>query len=134
MIDKETLHQWHNKKPFRKPDVYFYDKNIPDLGLSAIWYGPAGPEGDYATEVEWENNGFNVSKYMPLEPHPIGGETHIIKITTFIEADEIINTLRNLKIRLPENVQKLARYAAAIGVAKIASWGGEEDEVEELPQ
>ena len=135
MIDKETLREWQHRKRFRKPDVFFYDKHIPSLGISAIWYGPAGVEGDYATEVETQGatDFFEVSEYMPLERHEEGSP--ILKVTSTIDArDELMDTLIKLKVPLPSNVKDLTRYVAALGVAKIAYWGGTEEEVEELPR
>ena len=138
MIDKETLKTWANDdyRFFRAPDV-FADHRKVRLGVIGIWYGPGGPKGDVATEVEFDGHGFDISEYQDIrgysDEEPKEDE-EILKTTTYIDADDLVQTLKHLNKRKPRSFKQLMQWAAGAGVAKLAYWGGEEEFVGELPR
>lgn len=92
--------------PWREPDVL-------GPGDYAVWYGPEGRDGDCAVEVD----GPYVRQYQSvvgyLEDH---NGPQFLCTETYLED-------------CPEEI----RLRAAIGVAHIAEFGGEESFVDELP-
>jgi hypothetical protein len=108
-----------NAEPFREPDE--------EIAGYAIWYGPDGPDGDVATEVE--QHGY--SDYIVREYHHAEGyiddydpDEPFLVVETFVDKDDV-----------PDVDDRLAlRYAAAIGVAQMSERGGEESWASELPR
>lgn len=99
-------------KRFRAPDTsdgMFY--------TWAVWYGPGGPAGDCATEVErYDSESFVVREYCH-----IGGLIDDYNPETPFLCTEIV-------VKAPD-----MRSAAALGVLRIAERGGSESFVSELP-
>ena len=106
--------KWINEmEEWRKPDYQHTDIN--DEIVHAIWYGPAGPEGDTATEVERiYGDSYNVTEYVCvvglLDSYP----APILATSTVIEAEN-------------------ALLAPCYGTQYMAHYGGEEEFVKELP-
>lgn len=104
---------------WRKPDV---DAVAICNSIYFIWYGPEGINGDCATEIVCEFNGFTVRQYESL----IGyiddieslGENTFLLTETFV-SDEMTND---------------PLLAAAIGVAQLAYHGSQETFVAALPE
>jgi hypothetical protein len=112
-----------NAEPFREPD-----EEVAGYG---IWYGPDGPDGDVATEVEIEHLGYERDRYIVREYH------HAEGYIDDYDPDEpflVVETLVD-KADLPDVDDRLAlRYAAAIGVQQMSERGGEESWASELPR
>ena len=91
---------------------------VPDnqvMQIWAVWYGPAGPEGDCATEVERISEGlYEVSEYTCVVGLIDNPPAPILKTTTVIEAPDLL-------------------VAPSIGTQYLAYYGGEETWVNELP-
>jgi hypothetical protein len=132
--------QWELKE-WRKPDMSY------EFGM--IWYGPAGDEGDVATEVEWsdwEAGVFSVSEYQDATGliERVDPDFSILKGTvgvgTYELARELVeqghvtaNTVKETAETILDRPEIFARWAASMGVAKLAYWGGDEEYVERLP-
>lgn len=122
--------EW-DRRPWREPDesVESYDH-----GDYAVWYGPDGPEGDVATEVNPEYRGWEVAEYRDVSwldaEAGIETDTPFLKISTLVTKDELETALGRPS---PEDASLASRLAVGYGVAYIAWYGGEEERVEELP-
>lgn len=96
-------------RPWRKPDVKVGDDY-------AIWYGPQGPEGDVATEVDREADDlYTVSEYQDVTGLIDDPPDFVLKTSTQVYAQSL-------------------REAAAKGVEAMQRWGGEEEFVSQIPQ
>lgn len=103
----------------------------------AIWYGPGGKDGDYATELESYKDHWIVREYSRQDRK---GPDDILMITAYFEHKLVIDALflRNM-MRTPlealgdEDPWAFYRYAVSLGVAEIAYRGGDESWVDELP-
>lgn len=102
-------------EPFREPDL------VTDGGRGGIWYGPGGRKSKVCTEVEGVGFGWIVREYCcirwlmeenneSLRDHNGHHKPTILCIETWVDDDEADG----------------AREAAALGVEKIAYWGGTE--------
>jgi hypothetical protein len=133
MIRSQTVEQWR-EEPFRVPDVW---RGYPNArAAEAIWYGPGGQEGDYATMVEIEPGEIIVTEYTNFyaagsEPDDPSEPYGLQKVT--FDTEDIIALLKKHGKKRPKTPKELARWAASIGVAEIAYWGGEDSWASELP-
>lgn len=120
-----------NAEEWREPD---YKDDI-----SWIWYGPGGKEGDSATELEWEGDGWHVSEYAMVggEASPYGLD--ILKTTIFVGDEFLAEALWRQKgiavgkEEIREADEDWAKLAVSLGVADLQYFGGSEDWVEALP-
>lgn len=121
-----------DRKPFRVPDESVESK---DHGDYAIWYGPAGDEGDVATEVTPEYGGWEIAEYRDVSwldaEAGIEGDDPFLKISTRVTLDELEGALGR---PVPEDSALASRLAAGYGVAYLGYYGGTEERVKELPR
>jgi hypothetical protein len=130
---KEALGQWR-EEPFRKPDAL-------DTGpgyARAIWYGPEGPDGEVATEVvaDMDGNTFEVSEYQHVgglidEGNYDPDEPFTVQTTKFT-LKAVLKALKDAGKKLKRG--ELVGWAASLGVAQIAYYGGADSWVSELPR
>lgn len=121
-------------RPWRSADGYAAD--------GAIWYGPAGVEGDTATEVTWtcrrSRCEFTITEYQHVVGLVDNPPAPFIATSATVLTDEIDQAL--FALGLPglsvdrEDPAEWARWAAGLGVAKLAHSGGHEEWVNELPE
>lgn len=96
-----------SRGPFRRPDV-----SVP--GSYWLWYGPAGRDGDCATEVEECHGGYIVREYQDVSGLIENPDDTFLVRETFVEASG-------------------PYWAAQYGVLKLAYEGGEESWADALP-
>jgi len=115
-------------EPFREPDIY--------LDGYAIWYGPAGVDGDVATEVERIDFGrFNVAEYQDTTGYfDVEQDPSILKTSAYADLSEIVENYSVTEEELEDDDLLAIRWAARAGVDAMANNGGEEEFVDELPQ
>lgn len=135
MIDKHTIEHWDGKQ-WRNPDV-FVDHSKVGLGVVAIWYGPEGVNGCYATVVESnDGNYFEIAEYVCVADFSDDPEREpdnfLVTKTGFIR-DELKRFFRRQKIRIKNN-KDFCRWVAGLGVAQSSYWGGVEEYESELPR
>lgn len=94
--------------------------------MSWIWYGPAGEEGDVATEIEESGRSGWLDDVDPLTP--------ILKTTTYVDVDDLKKYLAKIGVRHDVDDDTLVRYAVSLGVAQISYYGGDDEFVAELPR
>jgi hypothetical protein len=123
-LDANTLEQWNGKR-FRMPDAFD--------GNSAVWYGPGGADGEHATVATFDGDDVIVWEY-----------TYVVGLIEDPYADYAVTKTHlacaDIEAALPaggggftSNLQVL-RWAAALGVAKLAYHGGEESWANKLPR
>ena len=83
LLRPETIAHWHKQK-WRLPDY--------DDGSTAIWYGPDGPQGEYATTIDYDD----IYQYAITEfsPDPNNNSNNIVCITVLLSKDDVDETLR----------------------------------------
>ena len=100
-----------HRKRARKPDT-----RVPG-GRYGVWYGPDGPRGDVATEVEhYYGDEWIVAEYQHLGGYveDFDPDYPFLKISTVVKARGI-------------------RDAMLRGIKRIGHYGGDEEFVESLP-
>lgn len=127
----EQRFDW-NGRPFRKAD------RLHDYG--AVWYGPDGPDGDIATQVEPDGGGYRVSEYTNIEAEIEDAPRPFLCTSAHVERHALHAAVRALTphgeeevARMREDSELEERYAAGLGVAQLAHLGGDETFVDDLP-
>jgi len=119
-------------EPWREPDR----ERGSDSWLEYVWYGPAGEDGDTASELTWSRNTdlFGFSDYQH-----VGGLLDVydpdfpyLKTSVFFTGNALRAALKLFDMSFPVK-QDLALFAADYGQAVLAHYGGEENAVESLP-
>jgi hypothetical protein len=129
-LDKNVLKQWH-KQQWRDPDVWSPSK----YGSFAIWYGPAGPDGEQATMVEGADDHFTVTEYQNVVGLIDDPEADFSMHSVTIDAQDVFDTLKVAKITSKgRDLKGLFGWVAGLGVARLAYYGGEESWASELPR
>lgn len=115
-------------KPWREPDKV--------EGQKSVWYGPGGPEGDYAATLEWQGGwGWEISDY---QPHPEGK----ILQSKFTLSPEMLSdalwVVKGEKVspeQLQEDPSLYTEEAISLGIALLGYYGPDDEWeiVEELP-
>jgi len=111
-----------------------------------IWYGPNGPEGDVATELEIEYGFYRVKEYQDVEglvEEPEGEirvtETDVDYFTLtymLIRGEEAMYrhaSVPTLLRAIQSDPERFAPYAVDLGVALIQYWGGSRSWTDALP-
>ncbi len=129
---QNIVEQW-DARAWREPDKILED------GYRYIWYGPDGEEGDYATEVEFDDDEYTVSEYTNVVGLIENPDWPILKTTTKFTVEELLTALVEAKTKayiwsaIEQNPAAHLRMAAGYGVAKISYYGGDEEGEEQLP-
>jgi hypothetical protein len=125
---KETLRQWRGER-WRKPDVF----ETYAGGAHAIWYGPAGVDGDTATECVWDDNAntFEVSEYQSVAGlfDSYDKSAPFLKNTTRFTLKAVHKAVKDIG----QKPTGILMWAVGLGVAQLAYFGGAEDMVCCLP-
>jgi hypothetical protein len=131
-FDDAVLGQWR-RGPWRKPDV---NEHLPG-GVHLIWYGPHGRDGDVATELiaDIEAGTIAVSEYNSVvglfDEGAYDPDYPFAKQTTKFAVKAVLKALRDERIKPKRGTILL--WAAGLGVAQLAHYGGAEEMVESLP-
>jgi hypothetical protein len=113
---------------WRKPDEHSGD-------YWAVWYGPGGVDGEYATEVEADVGGYTVREYSDVTGTitPDDPDEPVLVTQTYIWDDDLVEAIDELGIKPPKKDLDWLRLAVGYGVAYMHEWGGEESWTDELP-
>jgi len=102
-----------------------------------IWYGPDGPEGDYATEVEKEGRGWRVREYARVDDQPEPDD--ILKTEMYLDDEFLAEAIYRVEGRfvdeeeIRENPGTWYRLAVSLGILDLGYYGGDEEWVDSLP-
>ena len=120
LLRPETIAHWHKQK-WRLPDY--------DDGSTAIWYGPDGPQGEYATTIDYDD----IYQYAITEfsPDPNNNSNNIVCITVLLSKDDVDETLRVSGVYTTGSNEHL--WAVGLGVAEIFYFGGDTSDFCTIP-
>jgi hypothetical protein len=149
---KGPIREWSPSGKYRKPKSESrlllerinwepFEWREPDevSGDQSVWYGPEGAEGDVATTISSDMDGFQVCEYQAVAGLIENPEADFLKTCVFVDWGVV--AVAGAEMALPreilegeteEAVRRIMRVAVAIGVAKMAYFGGDEEWVDSL--